>query len=388
MATVTTYLLKDYKKEDGEYPVYCRLYINRQKVNIPVKIHVNENSWDLENQRVKGISKEAKDANLIISKIKSRINDVFVSFRLNNRTLTRDIFLKEFGSVSTYASFWHFMDDQLQKRKGTIATNTYRAHQSTLKKFREILPNLQFYEFTDETIRDIKKLLGKQYSNNPNTIAKNLITLKTYVGFAMRKKLLDTNPFSVEKIKRVKPTQVWLTEGELAKFIEIYRDRTLQDNYHRVLQYFLFACFTGFRLSDVKSFSMDQVKGDFLMINPIKTKRVNNEIVTIPLTQPIKRILRDVAPFRLEGLVFKCFADPVTNRMLKKIAEKAGVNKDITFHSARHTFATFFLEKTDDLATLQKLLGHSDITQTMVYVHLTEGKKVEQMRRCWNDIKL
>jgi len=72
--------------------------------------------------------------------------------------------------------------------------------------------------------------------------------------------------------------------------------------------------------------------------------------------------------------------------MLKKIADYANINKEISFHSARHTFATFFLEKTDDLATLQRLMGHSSISQTMVYVHLTEKKKVEQMQRCWDGL--
>lgn len=377
-----------YTRKDGTTSLYATLYIGRQRIRIPVGVSVKTQQWDQEHERVKGVSKDAKDANLIINNVKSRINEIFVNFRLNNRRITKEIFLKEYGSNSSYIDFWAFMEDQLKKRKGTIGESTYRAHESTLKKFREILPSLQFFDINDETIRDIRKLLKKQYGNNENTIAKNLTTLKIYILIAIRKKLMEDNPFNIERIKRTKPNQVWLAKKELIKIVELYRSNELPPNLNKVLQYFLFSCFTGFRLSDVKGFKMEQIKGDFIIINPIKTKLVNNEMVTIPITKPIRTLLKEIVPHKTEGLVFDCFADQVTNRLLKKIAETAGINKDISFHSARHTFATFFLERTDDLATLQKLLGHSDIKQTMVYVHLTEGKKVEQMHKCWDEFKI
>jgi len=376
-----------YIRKDGLISLYCTLYIGRQRIRIPIGIKINPKNWDSENERVKGNGKDARDANLIINNVKSRVNDIFVNYRLNNRKLTKEIFIREYGSNSDYVDFWDFMEKELKKRKGIISENTYKAQVSTLKKFREAMPGLQFYDITDETIRDLKKMLKSKYGNNPNTIAKNLTTLKIYIGIAIRKKLMDENPFRIERIKRVNPNQIWLTDKELNKLIDLYRHEELPNNMHKVLQYFLFSCFTGFRLSDVKNFRMEQVKGDFIIVNPIKTKMVNNEMVTIPITTPIRTILKEVE-HRTDGYVFECFADQVTNRILKRIAIAAGINKDISFHSARHTFATIFLQKTDDLATLQKLLGHSRIAQTMVYVHLTEGKKVEQMKRCWNSFKI
>ena len=386
MPKISVCIRDDYVKKDGTCAVNAVFYINRQRLVLPCGVTVNPEQFDKKKGRVKGSSSEAKDANLIISNVKARINDIFVRYRLENKTITRNIFIKEFTNSNTYTDFWDFFEKELEQRKGAIAENTYRAQQSTLKKLREVLPRLNFVEFDDETLRDLKKRLSqKPWLNSPNTISKNMITLKTYVSIAVRKKLMDENPFRIEKIKRFKPNQVWLTENELHRLIEVYKQNELPPNLNTVLQYFLFAAFTGMRLSDIKAFTMDQVKGAFILINPIKTKRTSNEIVTIPITRPIKRLLNDVAKNRLHGQVFSCFADAVTNRMLKRIAAHCGINKEITFHSARHTFATIFLEKTDDLATLQKLLGHSDIKQTMVYVHLTERKKVAQMKRCWDD---
>jgi len=386
MANVTVYIRKDYEKKNGKCAINCLITINGEKLRLPVGVDVDPKDWDEEKGFVKGKSKEATDSNLIIRKELSKINNIFVRYRLNERMLNKKLFLNEYVGEVAYADFWHFMDVELNNRRGTLAENTYRAQNSTLTKLKNCMPSLQFRDVNEDTIRDLKKMLAKTYGNSLNTVTKNMITLKTYVSIAVRKKYLDSNPFAIEKIKRYKPNQVWLTEKELKKLLDAYGKNLFPPNLHGVLQYFLFSVFTGMRLSDVKNFVIDQVKGDFIILNPIKTRRTSNEMVTIPMTLPIKRILKDVAKNRLHGRVFECFADAVTNRYLKKIAEGVGINKDISFHSARHTFATFFLDKTDDLATLQKLLGHSDIKQTMVYVHLTEKKKVDQMKRCWDDV--
>lgn len=388
MANVKAFIRDDYIKKNGTCAVYCQIYIGREKVRIPVGINVLPEHWDAHGGKVKGASQLAKDYNLIIQNEKAKISDVFVRFRLDGRNLTAKTFIKAYGDKNIYASFWDFMESELKQRKGLIASNTFRGQASTLKKFKEAMPELPFANFNEDTIRNIRKVLAKRFSNNPNTVAKNLITLKTYVRIAVRKKLIESNPFDIEKIKRVRPTQVWLTESELKKLTEAYHGKLFPDNLNTVLQYFLFACFTGMRLSDVKEFRMEQVKGEFIILNPIKTRRTSNEVITIPVTKPIAGILNDAARYRMIGKVFETYADAVTNRMLKKIADYVGIAKSISFHSARHTFASIFLERTDDLASLQKLLGHSDIKQTMVYVHLTEKKKVEQMRKCWDTLLL
>lgn len=385
MATVTVSLRDDsYTKKDGTLALYCTIYAGGKRIRVPVGVSVEPRNWDGKNQKVRGTSSEARDSNLIIRDVKARVNDILVRFRLEHRDITKEEFIREYSSPGRHKSFWDFMADELNSRRDLISQNTYRSQFSTLVKLKEAVGELPFKNLTEDTLKDIKRILAKNYGNNPNTVAKNLITLKTYVRIALRKKYISSNPFDVEKIKRVRPNQVWLTEEELKRMIDAYSRGLFQSNLHAVLQYFLFSCFTGMRLSDVKAFEMEQVKGEFIIVNPAKTKRTSNEIVSIPITKPVRMLLTDAARHRVRGRVFECYADQVTNRMLKRIADYLNISKPISFHSARHTFASIFLERTDDLATLQKLLGHSDIKQTMVYVHMTERKKVEQMQRCWD----
>jgi len=207
MTNVKAYIREDYIKKNGTCAVNCYIYIGREKVRIPVGINVKPEHWNKEEEKVKGNSTEAKDYNLIINNVKAKISDIFVKYRLEKKRLTKKILIKEFNDNSSYENFWEFMEFELNRRKGTIADNTYKGQFSTLKKFKEALPGLPLYEMNEDAIIDLKKILQKKYGNSLNTVSKNLITLKTYTSIALRKKLIDRNPFEVEKIKRYKSNQ-------------------------------------------------------------------------------------------------------------------------------------------------------------------------------------
>jgi site-specific recombinase XerD len=100
-------------------------------------------------------------------------------------------------------------------------------------------------------------------------------------------------------------------------------------------------------------------------------------VVKIPLNQFALKLMADEK--RKDGCLFEPCSEQRMNVNLKDIAKKAGINKQLTNHSGRHTFATLFIHQTNDVATLQKLLGHARIEETMVYVHINESDLVKQM---------
>ena len=122
------------------------------------------------------------------------------------------------------------------------------------------------------------------------------------------------------------------------------------------------------------------IVNDTIHLVPKKIKNVNNAVTTIPLCKAAKRLIKDAGKYKVSGRIFETYSDQKTNEYIKDVARYLGINKDLHFHVARHTFATLFLEKTGDLASLQKLLGHASIIQTMVYVHVSETKKREQIK--------
>ncbi len=117
-----------------------------------------------------------------------------------------------------------------------------------------------------------------------------------------------------------------------------------------------------------------------IVINPKKLQNVNAEVVTIPLCNSAKKLIRDENPTKVSGVIFDCLSEQKTNKYLKDIAELARIKKSISMHVAIHTFATLFYERTKDILSLQKILGHSDIKQTLIYSHISEEDKRKGMK--------
>ena len=146
-----------------------------------------------------------------------------------------------------------------------------------------------------------------------------------------------------------------------------------------VLRHFLFMSLTGLRISDFTSLTFDNIANETLRLYPIKTRSKKKQMVKIPLCQQALRLILDEG--NTVGRLFHPCTEQRMNTNIKSIAAAAGIKKPLTNHSARHTFATLFIKKTSDVATLQRLLGHSRIEETMVYVHITEENLILQMKR-------
>ena len=108
MVTLKIYL-RTHQKNTESGVVWVSFYVNREKVNFSTSVRCEQKDWNSERCYVKKSDKEAEDKNLIIENIAARINNVFVKYRLRDRKLTRDAFLKEYHRPSDYATFFDFV---------------------------------------------------------------------------------------------------------------------------------------------------------------------------------------------------------------------------------------------------------------------------------------
>ena len=107
----------------------------------------------------------------------------------------------------------------------------------------------------------------------------------------------------------------------------------------------------------------------------------------IPVSQPLQNLYNDARENRTKGYLFQHIpSDQKVNKRLKTIATDAGINKPITAKTGRHTFATFFLAKTQQLTTLKELLGHTHIEETLIYAHVLDESKINGVA-CFNSIQ-
>jgi integrase/recombinase XerD len=385
MHSVKTLLRDDYKNKDGESAVILQVYVKGKRIVLPTGVLVTEDLWDDEKKRVRKKHDKASDYNLIIENARSLVNDVQVKYRLNNQELTAAILRMEFKNPSKFINFIEWMRSEIKARKGLVSKSTDKQHNATLNCLEAFQKNIPFSEIDTRFLECFEKHLKLKEKNQVNTIAKKMKCLSQYLNRAKDANIIRMNPFEKYKIKKGKDKIVYLEEQELLCLIDLYGRELCPRNMKRVLKYFLFSCVTGLRLSDVKRLTMEHIINDVIHIIPQKKLNTDHELVTIPLCGAAKRLITDSAGERIRGRIFACYSDPVTNRYLKDIAKLKGLKKHLTFNVSRHTFATLFLEKTNDLASLQKLMGHHSIVQTMVYAHVSETKKREQIK-CFDQI--
>lgn len=388
MGKITICLADYYNRDDKTSLVYLITYIKRKKVTINTNVRVKRYLWDDQDKKIIGNSPQVKDDNLIIRACYSRLNDIFVRYRLmhKHKSLTKEIVEKEYATPSGSEDFYLFIEEIISKKKGLNADHTIQTYNTLLGKLKKFRPVMSFSDINCDMVNDFQKFIKEKkkvnpedISNNPNTVSKTLRLLKVFVNEAIKRDLLKQSPFETIKIKRIEADREFLSSQELEKLLKTYKETILSDHYRNALRVFLFSCFTGLRISDAREVRLEDIQKDILVFKPAKTKNFQ-KTVRIPLTDPAKMFIRDAAINRLYGRIFQMESDQSINRKLKKIFDGVSINKHISFHCARHTFATIFLREGGKVQILQKLLGHYSISETMKYVHILPDDTEEQIK--------
>ena len=194
------------------------------------------------------------------------------------------------------------------------------------------------------------------------------------IGKAVRIGRLRENPIDrmdrADKPKAVPSARTYLTLKEIRLL------HGCSSGPERVRNAFLFSCFCGLRWSDVKSLTWDDIRSEQDRLVIAKRMEKTQEWVVTPLSQEAASFL----PPRKGNLVFDLPTSTAANADLKRWAKAAGIRKKVTFHTARHTFATLLLTLGADLYTTSKLLGHTNITTTQIYAEVVDEKKNRAVR--------
>ena len=381
MPSVKVYINSKYKKKDGKSAIYLIVHIDYKSLKFPTGVSVipDEKHFNFNTMRLRGNSKTVKDDNLTIEKCLANMNDIFVRYRLQQIHLTPELLKNEWKNPSRRIDFYAFFDEVIAERQKDIRKQTYKNHTSEIKKLKEFKSFITFTEFTPDFLDNYRRWLKTEKKNDINTIYTSFKVLRTYMNIAIRKGVITENPFSLVRVNKTNPEMVFLSVEELDAMWKLYLQNKLSKKDQKVLRHFLFMCFTGVRISDFKSLTKYHVNGKLLIYYPEKTREIKKIPVKVPLSKYARQLITDENSN--SDRLFIPISEQKMNEYIKIIANEAEVFKPLTNHSARHTFATAWLEKTHDLAALQQLLGHSKITDTMKYVHVTEKMLNDQMRQ-------
>ncbi len=224
---------------------------------------------------------------------------------------------------------------------------------------------LRFVDVSAEWIHSFRDYLSKQ-DLAANTIATYLDVLKTALNIAVRQHIIPQNPFVfADRIQRKRTRREFLTLDELHLL------SATECSHPHVKRAFLTACLTGLRISDLRGLTWSQVKPDGLHIVQKKT----GDYTHIPLSDQAITLLGERSSKKPAPVFTLPTTDDLFNRYLKRWVKKAGIEKHVTSHIARHTFATLLITQGNDLYSVQHLLGHRDIRVTQQYAKLVDAKK-------------
>lgn len=202
---------------------------------------------------------------------------------------------------------------------------------------------------------------------------------KRIILIARNNGILIGDPFASYKIRLEKVDRGYLSEDEIKI---ILKKKMVSERLEQVRDVFIFSCFSGLAYTDVANLKQDNIRKSFDGNLWIITKRQKtNTDVNVPLLDIPKMILEKYKGKLPDGKILPIISNQKLNAYLKEIADVCGVKKNLTFHLARHTFATTTtLAKGVPIETVSKMLGHTNIETTQIYARITNNKISNDMQ--------
>lgn len=391
----------DYVKKSGLCALYLRVSINSKSVKIPLGIDWHPelvNEKDNELTPTKKGDKICADYNLVIRNEIAKVNQIFVEHRLLGEELTIKKFHEIYHNMEKRQSFIAYMDKRTRDRyrRGKISFGTYKSHRNALIWLKTFKNNVLFADLTVAFIEKFESYLSSQTvrrktptgnSLHPNTVANIMKYIKAYINLAIQKdKIPIENPFKSSDVKTTQNVKevTYLTQDEVRRIMHLYAD-VIPLGWKITIGRFLIACFLGMRISDIMKITEYQVeewKSDKrLAFHPKKQQKTKRlKTIYLPLDDMVIFFLEDYMKYLKEARAqSRIVGEAYGRKVLRHMKEKIGLKKEINFHTGRHTFATNYLLAGGKITNLQHILGHSSINTTMIYAHIVDQDKEEEL---------
>ena len=381
---VLFYVKKGSARPNGDLPLMCRLTVDGEVKQFSCKMDVPPRLWDVKNGRATGKSVEAMQINLAVDKIRVEVNRRYQELMQSDGYVTaaklRDAYLGIGVKQETLLKLFEQHNVEYRKKVGfNREVATWKKYCCVCKRVREFLAHtyhredIPLKELNLTFINDFEYFLRTEKKCRTNTVWGYMIVLKHIVAIARNDGRLPFNPFSGYINSPESVDRGYLSQEEI-KAVMNYK--TANKAHARIRDLFVFSIFTGLAYADVKGLTTDNLQtmfdGNLWIIT--RRKKTNTES-RIRLLDIPKRIIEKYADQRLDNHVFYMPCNCHCNDILREIGKQCGIKNKLTFHLARHTFATTItLSQGMPIETVSRLLGHTNIKTTQIYAKITNEK--------------
>lgn len=377
----------------GVCPIYTRVTVNTKRFEFSTNKSINPDKWSSEGSKVKGTSEEARTINSHLDYLKNQI------LQAEKKLIKKDISVSSenlknelFGLTETKRMLVPIFQDHNNKIKELVgkeyAPGTLERYTTSLKHTIEFMQwkynvsDIDITKIDHAFITDYEFWLRSVRNCANNTAVKYLKNFNKIIKLCLANDWLDKNPFANYKSKVKEVERVYLTEDEIQSILnKDFKTERLS----LVRDIFLFSCFTGLAYIDVKNLTKSHISygidGEKWIFTHRQKTESASKIPILPVTQMIIDKYENHPQCHNENKLLPILSNQKMNAYLKEIASVCEIEKELTFHIARHTFATTVtLTNGVPIESVSKMLGHKNLRTTQHYAKVLDKKVSEDMK--------
>ncbi|WBX97013.1 site-specific integrase [Chryseobacterium gambrini] len=386
------FIKKNKIRTNGTAPIYLRITIEGKIADIAAKRYIDPKKWDVKAHKALGNTQEAKTLNLYLKTLEQKVYDShYVMLKEDNNVTAVGLKSKLLGTDIEQRMLIPIFQDHNDKVEALVghdfAPGTLERYKTSLKHTQEFI-NWK-YKTSDIDIKAIDHAFIVDYDFwlrsvrkcGNNTAVKYIKNFKKIIRLCMAHGWLIKDPFLGYKAKLKAVERPFLSKEEIQT---MYEKEFVSDRLTQVRDVFLFCCYTGLAYVDVKKLTKSHINIGIDGEQWIFTRRQKTDTSTrVPLLPVAKELV-----LRYENhpqcvnsnVLLPVVSNQTMNSYLKEIANVCGINKELTFHIARHTFATTItLSNGVPIESVSKMLGHTNIKTTQHYAKILDKKVSDDM---------
>jgi site-specific recombinase XerD len=392
-SSILFYIKRSKANVDGICPIYVRVTILTRRFEFSSNKYIDPKRWSQEGSNVKGTNEDSRSINNHLDNIKSKIFDAEKRLYKKDIVLT-SINLKNelFGITENKRMLIPIFKDHNNKIKELIGNeyapgtleryNTSLKHTINFLEWKYKISDIEISKIDHAFITEYEFYLRSVRKCCNNTAIKYIKNFNKIIKICLANDWLDKNPFANYKSKVKEVERVYLSEGEIQNIIN--KDFK-NDRLSLVRDIFLFSCFTGLAYIDVKNLTKSHISigidGDKWIFTHRQKTESASKIPILSVTQMIIDKYTDHPQSVNEDKLLPILSNQKMNAYLKEIAAVCEIEKELTFHIARHTFATTItLTNGVPIESVSKMLGHKNLRTTQHYAKVLDKKVSEDMK--------
>lgn len=378
---------------DGLLPIFIRVTVNGERIELSTKRFTTSERWSVEGNRMKGTSAESKATNSYLDTLKAKVYDyqqqlIREDELVNAENMRNKILGIEKRSYMIIGIFQQHNDEIKALIGKDYAAATHVRYETSLKhtadflKWKYKVSDLDIRKIDHEFITSYEFYLKSVCNCCQNTTSKYIKNFGKIIRICLANGWIQKNPFINYKSKMVEVERAFLSMEEIETMLnKVF----VSDRLNQVKDIFLFSCFTGLAYSDVKKLSRKNIAigvdgGRWIYINRTKTDTRSN-IPILPIASYLLEKYEDHPQVVNQDKLLPILSNQKMNSYLKEIADVCEINKELTFHSSRHTFATTVtLSNGVPIESVSKMLGHKNLKTTQHYAKILDLKVSNDMQ--------